>query len=85
MPLGGILIHGLSTTQYGIDPLLSLREQSGITILLAYLWPNLLLAVAAVPGHMITPNCQHAVAEPVVLEHISHNCMQNSLLTAAYN
>jgi len=76
-------MHGLSTTQSGIDPLLPLREQSGIPELLAYLRPGLSLAVTAVAGYMIAPNCQHAVPESAVLENISHSCMQNSLQTAA--
>ena len=83
MPLGGIPIHGLSTMQSRIDPVLPLQEQSGIAELLAYLWPGLSLAVAAVAGYMIAPNCQHTITETVVLEHISRSCMQNSLPTAA--
>jgi len=78
-------MHALSTTQSGVDPLLPLREQSGIAELLGYLRPRLSLAVAAVGGYMIAPNCQHAVPEPAVLENISPSCMQNSLQPAAYN
>jgi len=76
-------MHGLSTTQLGIDPLLPLQEQPGIAELLAYLWQGLSIAVVAVAGYIMAPNCQYAVSEPAVLENISRSCMQNSLQTAA--
>jgi len=73
-------MHGHSTMQLGTNPFLPLWEHPHIAELLAYLWPGLLLAVAAPAAYMIAFNYQHAFPEPVVLENILRRiCKESSL------